>query len=64
MAIERVMGIRHIESVFGLCREIAAVNLIGGLAAKAPQEIQSLKVGLIGIEGRFKQKLLVTTGRA
>ena len=64
LAIERMMSIRHIEDVLCLCREISAVNSIRVLGAKAPQELQPLEVGLIGIEGRFEQKLLSATGRA
>ena len=64
LAIERMMGIRHIKGLPGLCREILAVNSIRDLGAQAPQELQTLKVGLIGIEGRFEQKLLSARGRA
>jgi len=64
LAIEGMMSIWHIEDVLCLCREISAVNSISVLGTQAPQELQTLKVGLIGIEGGFEQKLLFTRGRA
>ncbi len=64
LAIERMMGIRHIKGVLCLCLEISAVNSIRALRAKAPQELQPLKVGLIGIERGFEQKLLSAPRRA
>lgn len=64
LAIERMMGIWHIEGLFGFCREISAMNSIGVLRAQAPQELQPLKVGLIGIEGRFEQNFLSVRGSA
>jgi len=54
LAIKGMMSIRHIEGVLCLCCEISAVNSIRVLRAKAPQELQPLKIGLIGIEGRFE----------
>ncbi len=64
LVIERMMRIWHIEGVRGLCRETSIVNSIRALGAKAPQELQPLKVGLIGIEGCFQQEFLSVTGRA
>ena len=64
LAIERLMGIRHIDGVGGLCPEIYEVKSIRALRAKAAQERQALEIGLIRIEGRFEKKFLFATRKA
>jgi len=64
LAIERLVSIREIERALGCGHEVAVVNMISVLGGKAPQELQPLKVGLIGIEGCFKEKNLSVPERA